>query len=305
MYEEFNSNNFMIGVDKSNRYGDNKDKPLITRTIWYGVVISIDDPFDGNRIKARIGTLDREIEDGSDLLYAFPMMHKTHTLLPKVGEAVAIMISDPSKPYSNRFWFGPINSQFQNILNDPQETALSLTNEAITGPDKPLQTIPNASKLYPVSKEAKANRTDLGRDNTAIEHRKNELKIGAGRHLTSKPQKLNENNPCFSRYRLSEDDKTSSVVHVADYHVFIAKNGDKISNTNTFTDDDLKNVIEKGNSMVKGEPMVEFLKLMRDYVVLIHNHRNNNLPPNAEADAAKALLDFNFDSIISKYHKIN
>ena len=302
--DELNKNdNVLLGGRKTGIQPLNKLP--VTRTIYPAIVINNDDPYNGNRIAARIGVLDRELDDTSDLLYAFPLDHKSKTFLPKVGEAVGIILSDVSKPHSLRFWFGPINSQFQNLLNDQYATALSLTDEAITGPDKPISSLQNADLLYPIDDDDKTNLTHLGRDNTDVKHRRNELTLRAGRHLTDQPLTLNQNNPCFTRYRITEDNKVSSIVSVANYHVLIAKQGENISNTTSFSDEDLQNVIQKGNSMVRGEPMIDFLTKLRDYVILYHSHRNNNISPNKEEEKAKELLNFDFNTIISQYHKIN
>ena len=64
-----------------------------TRTIYYGEVISIDDPTDGGRIKVKIPDLDNQTGN-ANLPDCYPMLPKFFFILPQVGEIVRIFIED-------------------------------------------------------------------------------------------------------------------------------------------------------------------------------------------------------------------
>ncbi len=275
------------------------------RTMFPGTVISNDDPFDGGRLLVRVPYYDRGLADNDEKMRAFPLTSKIgDNILPKVGEAVWVFIPDITKPYSLRGWLGPINSQYQNLLNDSFDTAVTLTNEPLLAPLEAISTVPSAENLYPVKKEDKEHLTTIGRENTDILHRKNKLTVRAGRHKTNKPLESNKKNPVYTQYRLFEDDETSAITHVSDYHLFMSHKGSNLANKE-ITDEDIKNIIEKGFSFVKGEAMVELLKLLIQYVVVEHTHKQNNIGSNTEVETAKKLMNFDFSKLLSEFHKIN
>ena len=100
-----------------------------TRTIYYGEVISIDDPTDGGRIKVKIPDLDNQTGN-ANLPDCYPMLPKFFFILPQVGEIVRIFIEDIRYPERGRFWMGSVISQPHKIGFDTIYTALS----SIIGP---------------------------------------------------------------------------------------------------------------------------------------------------------------------------
>lgn len=292
-------------INGKGKKNNNNNNIVTTRSIWTGTVISNVDEFDGNRLSVRIQGLDRGIEDDDVSLICCPLFPPFNGLLPKKGEAVMVFLSDTSKPFSLRYWAGPVISQYQNIDEDPIDSALSLTPEARVKPLKPISTIKNANKIFPVEKDDKENLNNIGRDNTIIKHRKNELTLNTGRHLTNKNTELNEKNPTFTRLRLLEDDSESSQVSVADIFAFISHKGEKLTKNNHSLDDqDIETIKKDGYSFLKAEPTIELFQLIIQYLCVQHTHPQNNLK-STKVEATDKLLNFDFNTIISKNHKIN
>lgn len=300
-----NESDFLLGTESSSSGKQNNGNTNnITRSIYTAYVISVEDNADGCRIKAKIPQFDRQISNDSDKLYAYPFSPINNNIIPKVGEAVWIILGDLSTPYSYRFYSGPIIPQYQNINNSPFETALSLTNEATTAPLKAIRTIEDTEGLYPIDKETKHGINTIGRDNTDIIQRKNELLIRTGKHLTDKNTLKNNNNPVYSKYRLSLDDKTSSILHVADRHLFVSHKSGKSLPSKIMSDEELDSLFNSNDSfgLLKAEPTIKLLKLLVK-VIATHSHEYHNLST-SQSDTLDALLNYDFNSIFSTNHKI-
>jgi hypothetical protein len=290
-------------MESKNLFFDKKNQNLQNKkNAYFGVVVDNNDPNDSGMLYVRIPELDKNM-DSKNLIKAYPLLSKVNNYtIPTIGEAVIIFLIDPDKPYTNRFWVGPIISQFQKMEQDPYQTALNLTDQPNNTPLKPISTIPTAKGLFP-SKYERDVVYSLGRNNTDIKHEKNKITIRAGKHLTDKPTVRNEKNTALTQMYLSEDDKASYKLDYADYHLFLSYLSTQLT-TQDLTESDYKNAIEKGYSFLKAEPTIELLKLVIK-LLLEHTHPYNNIQTSNEVEDAKKLLNYDYDSIKSKYHKFN
>jgi hypothetical protein len=116
---------------------EERSKDVVIRI---GEVISVDDEYHGMRIKVRL-----EQDNGvtSDQIpYAFPLLPKTLQSIPKIGEAVLIILSTLSNKNSIRYYIGPLISQpqyfHQEYYNGGRGTSSSLLQGSLS---KPLETI--------------------------------------------------------------------------------------------------------------------------------------------------------------------
>ena len=110
-------------------YRNDNSNTKVTRTIYYGEVISIDDDTDGGRIKVRIQGLDTRLTN-DNLPWSYPLIPKFFHIYPQIGEMVRVFIEDIKYPERSRYWEGPVISQPQKIGFDSIYTALSTTPEA-------------------------------------------------------------------------------------------------------------------------------------------------------------------------------
>lgn len=290
-------------MENKNFFSDKKNQNLQNKkNAYFGVVVDNNDPNDSGMLYVRIPELDKNMET-KNLIKAYPLLSKVNNYtIPTIGEAVIVFLIDPDKPYTNRFWVGPIISQFQKMEQDPYQTALNLTDQPNNTPLEPISSIPTAKGLYP-SKYERDVVYSLGRNNTDIKHEKNKVTIRAGKHLTDKPTVRNEKNTALIQMYLSEDNKNSYKVDYADYHLFLSYLSTQLTSQD-LTESDYKNVIDKGYSFLKAEPTIELLKLMIK-LLLEHTHPYNNVKTSNEVEDAKKLLNYDYDSIKSKYHKFN
>jgi hypothetical protein len=97
-------------IQTSNPFKKESGTADVTRTIYYGEVVSIDDPTDGGRIKVKIADLDNKTSN-AELPWCYPVVPKFFHVYPKVGEVVRIFIEDIKYPQRSRYWEGPVISQ--------------------------------------------------------------------------------------------------------------------------------------------------------------------------------------------------
>ena len=173
-------------LQTSNPYKSITDTVSITRTIYYGEVISIDDSTDGGRIQVKIQGFDNRTAN-ADLPWCYPLLPKFFHVYPQIGEFVRIFIEDIKYPERSRFWLGSIISQPQKIGFDSIYTALSTTNMALTTPEPAPVTYPDAEGIYPL----KTDVAIVGKINTDVILRINEVHLRAGKHENDNVLKLN------------------------------------------------------------------------------------------------------------------
>ena len=172
-------------INTSNPYSPVTSYVSIQRTIYYGTVVSIDDETDGGRIKVRIPDLDNKISD-NELPWSYPLLPKFFHIYPQKGEIVRIFLEDIQFPMRSRFWLGSVISQLHKIEYDDNLTALSTTNYGIVAPDVAPSKIPESEGVFP----RKTDIAIIGRVNTDIILRNNEVHIRAGKHENNNILKL-------------------------------------------------------------------------------------------------------------------
>jgi len=289
-------------IQTTNPFETTNGKITVTRTIYYGEVVSIDDPIDGGRIKVRILDLDNQIAN-DDLAWAYPMIPKYVHMYPKTGEVVRIFIEDIKYPQKSRFWMGSVISQPQKIGFDNIYTALSTTNIGLTQPQPASFTYPDAKGVFP-------NKEDIaliGRVNTDIQLKPNQVQLRAGKHENENILKLNRKNPAtislvFEQKSGSTSYYSSGMV-MADKIALISHNGKPQFKTTELTAEDRTKIFAEGHPMARADILVEALKIIRN-ALITHIHGYSTLP----ADKSTIINDLeklNFDAILQKDIVIN
>jgi len=277
----------------------------VTRTIYYGEVISIDDPTDGGRIQVKIPGLDNQT--GNDNLpYCYPMLPKFFFLIPQVGEIVRIFIEDIKYPERSRFWMGSIISQPHKIGFDTIYTALSTTNMGLTLPETAPSTLPDAIGVYPLPSDVAI----VGKVNTDVILRANEVHIRAGKHENGNVLKLNTTNPAsinlvFEPQNLiaTNPPYQSSTVILSDKIALISHTGKPQFKAAELTAEDRARIFSEGHPVARGDVLVVALKIIIN-ALINHIHGYSGLP----ADKDKLINDLekiNLDNILQKNIVIN
>ena len=89
--------------------------------VFIGKVISLEDEYDAGRIKVRLKNADVSFSD-DNLPYAWPLLPKMLHVVPKVNEAVLVFCVNDD-PKQQRFYLGPIISQYQKMYKDYHDTS--------------------------------------------------------------------------------------------------------------------------------------------------------------------------------------
>lgn len=274
----------------------------VTRTIYYGEVVSIDDSSDGGRIKVKIPDLDNKTLN-ENLPWSYPLLPKFFHLYPKVGEMVRVFIEDVKYPQRSRFWMGSIISQPQKIAFDSIYTALSTTNMAVTSPEPSVVTYPDADGIYPLKEDIAI----VGRVNTDVILRINEVHIRAGKHENQDVLKLNVKNPATLSmiYELDETGSEfySNSILMSDKIGIISHNGKPQFKAVRLTPENRVKIFEEGHPMVRGDVLVEALNIIRN-AVINHIHGYSNIPADKTA-IISSLESIDFEGILQKNIVIN
>lgn len=284
-------------IQTTNPYKRSSDDITTTRTIYYGEVISIDDSTDGGRIKARIQGLDNR-KTNEDLPWSYPLLPKFFHVYPQIGEVVRIFIEDVRFPERSRYWLGSVISQPNKIGFDSIYTALSTTNMGLTVPEPAPSTYPDADGVYPL----KTDVAIVGKVNTDVILRINEVHIRAGKHENGNVLKLNTRNPAeisltFEPKQESEDYYSNTII-TSDKIAIISHDGNPQFKAARLTPADRLKIFEEGHPIARGDVLVEALNIIRN-ALINHIHGYSNLPADKNS-IIKDLENINFEAILQK-----
>jgi hypothetical protein len=273
------------------------------RTIFYGEVISITDDSDGGRIKVKIPELDNQTAN-NHLPWAYPLLPKFFHVYPQVGEMVRILIEDNKFPERSRFWIGSIISQPQKIGFDSKFTALSTTNLGLTRPEKAPSTYPDAEGVFPL----KSDIAIVGKVNTDVILRVNEVHIRAGKHENNNILKLNTENPAsinmvFEPTEENNDNYYSNTVIQSDKIAIISHDGIPNFKAAKLSSEDRKRIFEQGHPMARADVLVEALEIIR-LALINHIHGYSGISADKN-DIINKLESIQFEQIMQNNIVIN
>lgn len=268
------------------------------RTIFYGEVMSISDETDGGRIQVRIPELDNKTAN-NELPWSYPLTPKFFHIFPQVGEMVRIFLEDTKFPERSRFWMGPIVSQPQKIGFDSKFTALSTTNLGLTRPEKAPSTYPDANGVYPTKEDVAI----VGKVNSDVILRLNEVHIRAGKHENGDVLKLNTKNPAsinmvFEPLDGNEDQYYSNTIIQSDKIALISHDGIPQFKAARMTPEDRVRIFEEGHPIARSDVLIEALEVIRMALLThIHPYSGMNVDKNA---IIKKLEELQFELISQK-----
>lgn len=285
-------------IHKSQSY-NHANIPNDSRTIYWGEVIAVED--NGN-IKVRIPNLDNTVTN-ADLSECYPLMPKFIHFYPKIGEVVRIFIEDINYPQRSRYWVGSIFSDLRNINYCNKSDAFSTSNLKTSAPRKSLDTLPDAKDVFP-SKEDIAL---IGRNNTDIILKDNQIEIRTGKHILNDVTKLNKKNPAIFKLNFrnvnSKDNQISESLLIADRIALISHDGIPKFKAFSHSEADLNKIFDEGHPLTRGDVLVEILNKIRNTIVS-HIHGYSSLP----ADKDKLIVELenlDFNKILQKNIVIN
>ncbi len=290
-------------LQRSNPYKQTGTNITYSRTIYYGEVMSIEDDTDGGKIKVKIPDLDNRTSDINELPWCYPLEPKFLHIYPQVGEMVRVFIEDIKYPERSRFWMGNVVSQLHKIGFDSKFTALSTTNMGLTRPEKAVSTYPDAKGVFP----EKTDIALIGRVNTDIILRVNEVHIRAGKHENDNPLKLNTKNPAEISLVYNQDKSTgsynSNIISTGDKIALISHSGEPQFKGARLTQEDRDRIFAEGHPMVRGDVALEIITILRN-AIIGHIHGYSNLAADKN-EIINQLESINLEGMLQKNIVIN
>jgi len=291
-------------------------------TLKEGRVISTIDENEGRRIKVRLNGLDGNIPD-EELPYCFPLLPKLVHVYPQVGEMVLIVLQQKGAAKSNRFYIGPIISQFNLLSKDSMDiSASNMFKDRLSKPFPKPDTDPENEGTLPEQKDIAI----LGRSNSDIILKDHELDIRCGIKQNpdgAKSQCLHFNSvdPAYIqlKYQKMKDNdgkELNSVINiVADrinllsrdskevYNLYDKLLADKKDGDNSGAEQELIKILSSAHPVIYGDELVNFLKKFIE-LFRTHDHAFAYEPPDL-SEQDNNLLDTNLDEMLSKAIHVN
>lgn len=293
----------------------------INKNIYVAKVIDVNDDKNVGRIKVFIDGLD---QSNTNLPYAYPLMSRIVHVMPQVGELVLVFFADAKKEkqnqkFQNRFWIGPIISNYENVNFDSQDVLNSSTNIlTYTNLSDPLQTKSKNKKntergIFPIDIETPPlvnnlnDVTIVGKNNTDISQSDNKIKLRAGKHKKNKPTEVNTKNPVYSVLEFIDENTSYSLT--AGDEIYLVSHKGRFRFKKTLTNQDLNDLKQNAQSMLYGELTVQYLKVLTE-VFLNHIHQHPSVPPTYGATSPFKIEDLrrqlqNIEQLLAKNIKIN
>lgn len=272
----------------------------ITSLFKYGTVVSVDDEFDGDRVKVYIKGVDPIKYTLDEIPYAFPILTKLFYSKPKIGEVVICFTQNGSFD-DDRFYIGPIISQPHKINNDTL-SPLAFLNAGLIKPDIAPSTNPNNAGVQFDNEDVGIQ----GRESTDIVVKPNEIRIRAGKTLDMRT--LNKENPSYLQIKYDKLSNESSVNIVSDNINLLSHKGidrfNVVDSNDLITDEEYTKILNKAHQLPFGDKLMELLNILIK-AFSSHVHAYPGLPPDLSQIELKNLLEYNLDSILSKNIRIN
>jgi len=307
-----------------------RSQPLpIINSVYIAKVISVDDDYNSGKIRVFIDGIDEMATPNDKLPIAYPLMSRIVHVMPKVGEAVLVLMGSTvegkkSQLTGNRFWIGPLLSNYQNIMNDNQDVFGMLNvKEGIANTKNltadPLQVKSRNRKntetnIFPVDSSTSQTQdgnlddvTIIGRNNTDIIQSDNKITARAGKHKKDKPTEQNTKNPTYSILEFI-DENTSYGLTAGD-EIYLVSHKGRYKFKKILTKDDIQELRNNAQSMLYGELTVQYLKTLTE-VFLNHIHQHSGKEPTYSQNSKYRIEDLrkelqNIENLLAKNIKIN
>jgi len=244
---------------------------------------------------------------GSEEIICAPLLPKHLSIIPKIKQGVFVLSATHKKSIAkdqivNGYWVGPLISQFDKLEDEDAESAKSLIPEGPTRPGTDIEDISKAKGLYPNNDDISIQ--GRGSGDLILKDKQSVLRIA--KFKNDNRLVFNNNNIGYLQLKDNEDN-TSTINVVANKINLISHNGSHTYNLSDreelINSDSQKQIEEQSQSIVYGEKLVEFLSLIKQYV-LSHTHPYHGLP----SDPTQTKLDvlsFDLESILNKNIKTN
>lgn len=285
------------------------------------------DGYGGLRVRAEIAT--DKAKNISDIPWAFPLLPKTFQSIPKVGEAVFVIMDDNvSKVSSQRYFLGPIISQPQYNTYCSKKNATSLLNYSDRLPIGKISSVDDTRGSFPESNDVavvgRGAEDVILRFDDATKCSEVDLRAGIRSEPTDSDNKdmigniiFNGTDPAYIQLKYknglatSEDNAANSVINIVANRINIMSNKDSniAHNINDkdmlVREDKMDEVMNNLHQVPMGDKLVDLLKLMKD-CIMHHVHPWAGMEQCGDwGGYINRLNTYDIDSILSKYVRIS
>lgn len=280
-------------------------------TLKRAKVLSVTDDLDGLRIKVRLYPEDNQTTDDNDLPYCFPLLPKMVHVNPKEGESVLIILAKQDDPKGDRYFFGPIIAQPQNLDFAASDSgAYTLMNGSIVSPQQAPSNNPENEGSFP-------DRDDIslrGRENTDIILKPDEIRIRCGIHKGgSNKLAFNDRNIGYIQMKYingieHKGKPFNSVTNIVSDKINLLSyqsiDGFKMTdNKSLITDEQLIEILNKAHLLPYGDILIEFLdQFLKAFVNHTHNFPGN---PTLPTEEVKSVANYDLNKILCKSIRIS
>jgi hypothetical protein len=306
--------NTKLATGRQSSY-DSKDT---YKHLLIGEVRSIEDGQGLGRIKVRIkgpiGLGGDDSKTDGDLPWCFPLIPKSFSIQPKVGESVYIMDFGRDRQHADRLYIGPIISQPQKLNYDSHfGTALAGFTFGTQAANVNINNVPELKGVFPNPSDVSIQ----GRLNTDITQKDNEIVIRAGKFIYSPissnnpyPFKFNKTSQSFIQLKndvtLKEGNSSSkgTVTNIVANKInLITHNGgmpryNVTNQDNLISDEELSKILSPENEggahrLPYGDILLEYLILLRKALYFhVHNGNGNTATDLVTSGNVQALAAF-------------
>lgn len=251
--------------------------------IFIAEVLSVDDEFDGERIKVRIRPNDNNMPV-SKIPYAFPLLPKMIHIKPKVGESVFI-ICNGEDANTQRYYIGPIISQPQFMYKanyGTNKTTSLLKGGAFSAQESQKQKTGTDGAFIKDDEIA-----IIGRKSTQIVMSDDDIRIRCGvSNIKTNTDEIgfNKVSPSFLKMKFYENGKqfnnetiSSVVTLVGDKINLIGNNGNPYFNTadktESISDEEMEKILTNAHQLPYGDVLCDLLGLFYEmFKAHVHNY---------------------------------
>ena len=283
--------------------------------IRLGIVTSVYDDADGERIKVHITPEDEGVEND---MYAFPLLPKMLHVKPKINEYVLVLTAIATDGHSQRFYIGPVISQPNHMTFDPWYLASTTLNRGeMKAPEQAQHTIPKTNGAYPKEEDISIE----GRKNAGVQLTENDARLKAGVKVVNESNNtdvsFNTKNPAYVKVKYNEQEQTttkgkkyqSTASIVGDKIVMIGSDSkDGYTTTDPdelITDKEMKKIIDKAHLLPYGDVLIEFLDMFRNALAK-HVHPYVQMPPTIDPETGTAqVMAYDLDKINSDTFRVS
>lgn len=287
----FNKNYTYFNLDEPGSLNPKSGSGEFSKNNYIALVTDNNDPNDLGRIKVKIPTVDIEPQ------WAFPILPKYLHMIPQVDEAVLITIPNPDKPNIERYYYPSIISNLPKIKKD--DWFKNIKNK------QAFQIVPesNDTKLSPETENLFPSKNDIGiigRNNTDIILKDEQIIFRVGKHLTDTVLTPNNKNP--ASLSLNYNLEKSYIINEADIVYLLSHEG--ANRVDKYYDkSNIESLYNKTKPTLYGDETYNLLVLIID-AVIEHEHPFAGIKPLSNG-AIEKLKQFKKELILNQKVRTN